>query len=468
MTEAIRVIKRQKQREQSFDKFMRPEDVERLLAVEPFVSMDERLFPESSPLREILLKDTRILRLDEGQLIFREGEYGESAFLLLAGEVTGIEDLDQQVQGGTRTVKKGFWETFNQLLAPHELPEFRDVSNYRVDQDLAYQAGGNKEESYVLVENLQELIQKHDCEVVRPGKMFGHVSAMARSPRSRSLIATQDRCEVLEIKWQALRDFMRFSKGFRNYMEEEYRRRSLFNQLQDMPTFSDLSEVQIQQLCQSAVFETYGTSDWNTLLRKAKADPSVKFKETIIVRAGEYAEDLVLILGGFARRTIPYGDGQRTLGYMRRSELFGMGELIANKKSEDAVNYSESLYALGFADVIRLPGSLVVDLLESAGSLLDNSSFEQHEKKTTLTNEREDLMNFLIDNVFINGTKMMLVNQDRCTECDDCVVACANSHEGNPRFIRHGMKTGKFMVANACMHCADPVCMVGCPTGAIR
>ena len=24
------------------------------------------------------------------------------------------------------------------------------------------------------------------------------------------------------------------------------------------------------------------------------------------------------------------------------------------------------------------------------------------------------------------------------------------------------------MVANACMHCVDPVCMIGCPTGAIH
>ena len=24
------------------------------------------------------------------------------------------------------------------------------------------------------------------------------------------------------------------------------------------------------------------------------------------------------------------------------------------------------------------------------------------------------------------------------------------------------------MVANACMHCSDPVCMIGCPTGAIH
>ena len=37
----------------------------------------------------------------------------------------------------------------------------------------------------------------------------------------------------------------------------------------------------------------------------------------------------------------------------------------------------------------------------------------------------------------------------------------------NPRFIRHGRTFDHWMVTNACMHCADPVCMIGCPTGAI-
>ena len=41
-------------------------------------------------------------------------------------------------------------------------------------------------------------------------------------------------------------------------------------------------------------------------------------------------------------------------------------------------------------------------------------------------------------------------------------------HNNNPRFNRHGRRNGKYMVANACMHCADPVCMLGCPTGAIH
>jgi Fe-S-cluster-containing dehydrogenase component len=61
----------------------------------------------------------------------------------------------------------------------------------------------------------------------------------------------------------------------------------------------------------------------------------------------------------------------------------------------------------------------------------------------------------------------MLINLDRCTRCDDCVRACAATHDNNPRFIRQGPKHDNIMVANACMHCVDPVCMIGCPTGAI-
>jgi Fe-S-cluster-containing dehydrogenase component len=68
----------------------------------------------------------------------------------------------------------------------------------------------------------------------------------------------------------------------------------------------------------------------------------------------------------------------------------------------------------------------------------------------------------------VNGTQAMLINLDSCVRCDDCVSACAKAHDGTPRFIRHGKTFENWMVANACMHCADPVCMIGCPTGAIH
>ena len=78
------------------------------------------------------------------------------------------------------------------------------------------------------------------------------------------------------------------------------------------------------------------------------------------------------------------------------------------------------------------------------------------------------MLEFLVENRFINGTATMVIDTDRCVRCDDCVRACADAHDGNPRFIRHGKSHGRLTIANACMHCADPVCMIGCPTGAIH
>ena len=79
-----------------------------------------------------------------------------------------------------------------------------------------------------------------------------------------------------------------------------------------------------------------------------------------------------------------------------------------------------------------------------------------------------DVLEFLVENRYINGAASMLIDLDRCVRCDACAEACAVSHNNNPRFNRHGPRHRNVMVANACMHCVDPVCMNGCPTGAIH
>ena len=61
----------------------------------------------------------------------------------------------------------------------------------------------------------------------------------------------------------------------------------------------------------------------------------------------------------------------------------------------------------------------------------------------------------------------MVIDLNRCVRCDDCVKACASVHDGNPRFVRTGASHGNLQFTQACMHCTDPVCMIGCPTGAI-
>ena len=80
----------------------------------------------------------------------------------------------------------------------------------------------------------------------------------------------------------------------------------------------------------------------------------------------------------------------------------------------------------------------------------------------------EPLLEFLVEERFVQATAAMVIDLDRCVRCDDCVRACAMAHDGNPRFVRHGPIHGHHMLANACLHCVDPVCMVECPTGAIH
>ena len=53
------------------------------------------------------------------------------------------------------------------------------------------------------------------------------------------------------------------------------------------------------------------------------------------------------------------------------------------------------------------------------------------------------------------------------SHCPHCKHPLA-AHDNNPRFLRHGPTYGQYMVANACMHCQDPACMIECPTGAIH
>jgi Fe-S-cluster-containing dehydrogenase component len=99
---------------------------------------------------------------------------------------------------------------------------------------------------------------------------------------------------------------------------------------------------------------------------------------------------------------------------------------------------------------------------------IKSSSPPKSKSAATAPHISSDMMEFLSENRYFNGRATMLIDLDRCTRCDDCVRACATAHDNNPRFLRSGPVHSNLMVANACMHCADPVCMIGCPTGAIH
>src|SRR5207244_13025874 len=62
----------------------------------------------------------------------------------------------------------------------------------------------------------------------------------------------------------------------------------------------------------------------------------------------------------------------------------------------------------------------------------------------------------------MEAQNLLLIDLERCTRCDLCVRACADSHAGVTRLVRDGLRYDKYLVATSCRSCRDPLCMVGC------
>ncbi|MGI9428420.1 MAG: oxidoreductase, partial [Bythopirellula sp.] len=78
-----------------FGDAMTEEGVDELLKIEPFRSIDASRFPPAIPLRGILKNDSRVSSYEDGDIVVREGDYGNSAFLVLQGKVSVVlEGLD--------------------------------------------------------------------------------------------------------------------------------------------------------------------------------------------------------------------------------------------------------------------------------------------------------------------------------------------------------------------------------------
>jgi len=181
-----------------------------------------------------------------------------------------------------------------------------------------------------------------------------------------------------------------------------------------------------------------------------------------IVQQGDPATALISIRDGFGRLTQQAGESQRTLSYLGRGGVYGLNEMLRGWSGGTPTSWDCTLRAQGYVSVVEIPQAVLNKYV------LPTLSANQPDPVAAAAGIQSEMLSFLVDERVIHGKAAMLIDLDRCTRCDECVSACANTHQGNPRFIRQGPRHGRFMLASACLHCADPVCMSQCPTAAIH
>ncbi len=458
--------------------------VDSLMNVTPFTNMDPASFTESTPLAGILQNDSRLHELEKGDIIVREGDYGGSAFLIVSGQaLVSTKSLPPEVLGRGQQERKGWGKAIAQLWRNSNYEEVRDYSKQRSSRQTGASTDltglrDNSTGTHVFLHDIPRVIPPEHSISLGEGEIFGEISALTRSARSATVVANS-KMHVLEIRWQGFRELMLRNQAMGRHIEQSYRENSLHSHLRETEIFRDLSDDTIRKLADQTIFQTFGNYQWSHNFKSTlKKDISQRIlAEPLIAEQGDYVDGLILIRNGFARLSRKHGEGHQTIAYLGKGDTFGFREIAHNWSTNQQRPWMLSLRSLGFVDVLKIPVTGLEELVlpQTAQSSfpaplpdLTKAGGAENRRLTARAKSMDPgLMEFLVENRFINGTQAMMIDMDRCTRCDDCIRACASTHDNNPRFIRHGPVHDNWMIANACMHCLDPVCMIGCPTGAI-
>ena len=387
---------------------------------------------------ETISPDVTVAVWREGAVLFEEGSYIDVAFFVVEGAVAAY--LSAHAGGDRLPVQRdGVAAAEDRLAAlPGETVHLQQSRRDRPAGEMTFLS-------------VMDFDLGHESDVVTlgPGEFFGEIGALNGWPQSVTVKALT-RCVVVQVRVPALRLLKRQSSAFRKKVDAVYRERALLPQLRACPVFRDCPDRVLAAL--SAAGE---------LVSCAPGE--------IVIEEGDPVEHLHLVRSGFLRLSRGRGEGRATVTYVSKGMTVGEIELLV-----DGVDRARFRVAsVGYGELVRIARS---DLFEAfrAGPAGEQELWRQAVARIKETGAQSadpgssEFLEFALDKGLVEGNSVLVMNLDACTRCDDCVRACADTHGGRPRFVREGNRYDNLLIARACYHCQDPVCLIGCPTGAIR
>jgi CRP-like cAMP-binding protein/Fe-S-cluster-containing hydrogenase component 2 len=293
---------------------------------------------------------------------------------------------------------------------------------------------------------------------LQQGSFFGEMTLISGLPRNASVTAAEA-CLAIEVPRRAFEQWMKKPGPFRNTMDETYIARGLANHLRTIPGFAEIDARVVQELVKKVRLRIFS-------------------KDEIVVREGDDADSFYLIRDGYVRVMKNMAGGeQRTVAYLKDGSYFGESALLRSERR------NATIIAMGKVEVIQVMKEDFFALVNQDPNFADRLVEEDRRRVAAKASSAQassplGFVGEVVERGLVKATSALVIHLNVCTRCGNCVKACAELHDGISRLTRHGMlfeapvrQTLKvlepLLVTTSCMHCLDPECMVGCPTGAI-
>jgi Fe-S-cluster-containing dehydrogenase component/CRP-like cAMP-binding protein len=315
--------------------------------------------------------------------------------------------------------------------------------------------------------------EKRKVGAVPPGTCFGEMSILAGVPRNATILSSDNGKDatVLEMVRPALR-LLRSLKKFAEKVDTTYRSHGLANTIDQLQavTGDNLTPIDLVAVGNLSQFMAYG-------------------KHHLLVKEGTPIDRLILIRNGWLRRVrgVPiYKDVTEGAGAASSSlipeDFLGAGNCLGLEALSGQATWQYSAELMARSEVLEIPlTELRADreLCERVGKAFgdfsladDDTSLRTRADKASLAAAEKEIATGIVD-----GVNLLVMDMDLCVRCGNCSLACHKIH-GQSRLLRRGIhierpvKLGSsasqhVLSPSVCMHCKDPECLTGCPTGAI-
>jgi Fe-S-cluster-containing dehydrogenase component/CRP-like cAMP-binding protein len=337
--------------------------------------------------------------------------------------------------------------------------------------------GGNT--FFIVVDgNLDVYVRDKDTQenkkvgAIPSGTSFGEMSILAGVPRNATVTASGSaKALVLEVERPALR-LLRKLPRFGERLDATYRKHGLGRTLVEVQdvTGNAFNQELLDKLGKAARFMVYA-------------------KHHVLFNEGDPCDRIVFIRTGWVRRVQGLGYeaalGDSLVAGMTEDvgvDFLGAGNCLGLEGINEDTNWGYTATVLQRTEVLEVSIPRLRDdpelraTLERSFAEFSLTDDDPHpptgvKKLVVAATERE------IATGVVDGTNLLVMDMDKCVRCGNCSMACHQVH-GHSRLLRRGIhierptkpgsaSTQHILVPSVCMHCQDPECLTGCPTGAI-